>query len=783
MSNSNFPKSFQELLENNTIHTIAIPRIQRDYAQGRTDDKTARIRINFVSALCTAIKNGQKLNLDFVYGNIDKKGVLTLLDGQQRLTTLFLLHWYIAKKTNHDVELLKKFSYEIRPSTRDFCAKLLVFNPFSDPEQDLAKKESKISFKITNQKWFPLSWNKDPSIVSMLTMLDEIHAQFKETAVMWKDLSRITFYFLALKDMGLTDDLYIKMNSRGKPLTDFEHFKAELDKQLSSFNESTLANDIRKKFDTTWTDLLWEYRNSSTNTEQDTIVDDEFLRYIHFICDVIYYQNEDYYQEKKIFHEKWNEFELLEIFFKDEVRIIENFITLKNFFDCWCKENLCKIKYSTPDDFLLSFINTTENYKKNKIVTQIGKNIFQECLARYTVNFNLQQFVFLYAVTYYLQHTDKIKYLDFVRRIRIINNLIQNSEKEISPSRMKNILEHIEEILKNDKVEIKENTFNKYQLKEEQKKLALLQEHPKFRDDLSALEDHKLLYGQIGILFDFEKEIRPEHIDIAKQFIEQFELTGNINIIDTALMSIGDYSQIINNSNWRHMHQFGTRDLTIWQSLFHQKDEINYSTTQTVILKLLNTIKVEEETDIITILENIKNSFTKTCEDKKEFPFEYYYIQYNDYFNPKDKNGKMYSYFKDTYTCTILSGERKNKNTYNPYLEAALKDYCTANGTDITNEIIKIHEYFVFNTCKLFQRYKNEYEYVYKISDKKDETDEELLKEIKIKQTKGIDTENRIKKLSKCIGLILEFEQNNKENFENLIKYLEKKGIQFVDNH
>lgn len=627
--------------------------------------------------------------------------------------------------------------------------------------------------------------------MSMLTMLDEIHAQFKETAVTWEDLSRITFYFLALEDMGLTDDLYIKMNSRGKPLTDFEHFKAELDKQLSSLNDSILANDIRKKFDTTWTDLLWEYRNSGTNTEQDTIVDDEFLRYIHFICDVIYYQNEDYYQEKKIFHEKWNEFELLEIFFKDEVRIIENFITLKNFFDCWCKENLCKIKYSTPDDFLLSFINTTENYKKNKIVTQIGKNIFQECLARYTVNFNLQQFVFLYAVTYYLQHTDKIKYLDFVRRIRIINNLIQNSEKEISPSRMKNILQHVEEILDTGNVVNKENTFNKYQLKEEQKKIELLarleKEYPQLKNKIFELEDHELLYGQIGILFDFEKEIRPEHIDIAKQFIEQFKLTGNINIIDTALMSIGDYSQIINNSDWRHMHQFGTRDLTIWQSLFHQKDEINYSTTQKVILKLLNTIKVEEETDIITILENIKNSFTKTCEDKKEFPFEYYYIQYNDYFNPKDKNGKMYSYFKDKYTCTILSGERKNKNTYNPYLEAALKDYCTANGTDITNEIIKgldiIHEYFVFNTCKLFQRYKNEYEYVYKISDKKDETDEELVKEIKIKQTKGIDTENRIKKLSKCIGLILEFKQNNKENFENLIKHLEKNGIQFVDNH
>ena len=697
--------TFEQLLQQ---YNIAIPQIQRDYTQGRSDERTTRIRKNFVLALHTAIQNKQNLTLDFVYGNIDKSGTLTLLDGQQRLTTLFLLHWYIAKKTNHDVELLKKFSYEIRPDTRDFCAKLLSFNPFSEPEQDLAKKESKISFEITNQKWFPLPWNKDPSIVSILTMLDEIHAQFIETAVIWEELSRITFYFLALEDMGLTNDLYIKMNSRGKPLTDFEHFKAELDKQLSSLNKSTLANDIRKKFDTTWTDLLWEYRNSGTTPEENTIVDDEFLRYIHFICDVIYYQNEDYYQKKEILHEKWNSFKLLEIFFRDKERIIENFITLQSFFDCWCEANLCKIKYSTPDDFLLSFINTTENYKKNKIVTQIGKNIFQECLARFTVNFNLQQFVFLYAVTYYLQHTDKIKYLDFVRRIRIINNLIQNSKNEISPRRMKKILEHVEEILKTGEVKEKDNTFNKYQLREELEKSKLLiklqekdpQNHDKLKNKIFELEDHKLLYGQISILFDFEhiENITKNYIETAYKFISLFKCDSDK--IDCALMTIGDYSQKISIEDWRSTQQFGAANQESWKELFHQHDIYTYDNrpdkskkdfayTRNILLKFLEDNK-EINNDI---LDTKKNDFIKKCEAKKQYPFEYYYLKYN-VFRPA-KNGMSGKCFKyDTYSYTILRLKDSHSDNYNPYLKEACHKLNNEGKDNYKEDLFNKHKYF-----------------------------------------------------------------------------------------
>lgn len=83
--------------------------------------------------------------------------------------------------------------------------------------------------------------------------------------------------------MGLTDEIYIKMNSRGKPLTQFEHFKAEFEHSLEKVNKSACKRVINK-IDREWTDLLWPYRG------ENNIVDDEFLRYFRFICDILCYK-------------------------------------------------------------------------------------------------------------------------------------------------------------------------------------------------------------------------------------------------------------------------------------------------------------------------------------------------------------------------------------------------------------------------------------------------------------------------------------------------------------
>ena len=77
------------------VQRIEIPIIQRDYAQGRDGGNVARIRANFLDALHNALTTATPISLDFVYGDV-VEGTLRPLDGQQRLTTLFLLHWYLA---------------------------------------------------------------------------------------------------------------------------------------------------------------------------------------------------------------------------------------------------------------------------------------------------------------------------------------------------------------------------------------------------------------------------------------------------------------------------------------------------------------------------------------------------------------------------------------------------------------------------------------------------------------------------------------------------------------
>lgn len=206
------------------LERIVIPMIQRDYAQGRESAEVKRVRERFLEALVQAITD-TPITLDLIYGDIDKKGVLTPLDGQQRLTTLFLLHWYAAKKEGiepDEYDFLNRFSYATRYSARDFCKKLIEFEPGD---------YYKLSEEIIDQDWFPLDWLHDPTIHSMIVMLDAIDEKFKDVDNIWDSLAdgAITFYFLPIEDMGLTDEIYIKMNSRGKPLTVFENFKADFE--------------------------------------------------------------------------------------------------------------------------------------------------------------------------------------------------------------------------------------------------------------------------------------------------------------------------------------------------------------------------------------------------------------------------------------------------------------------------------------------------------------------------------------------------------------------------
>ncbi len=113
---------------------IEIPVIQRDYAQGRDDERSHEVRTRFVKELAAVLAEGRlgssPLDLDFVYGRWNSTDrTLEPLDGQQRLTTLFLLHWYVASLDGAFDEFQSWitrpggdscFTYRTRPAAREF---------------------------------------------------------------------------------------------------------------------------------------------------------------------------------------------------------------------------------------------------------------------------------------------------------------------------------------------------------------------------------------------------------------------------------------------------------------------------------------------------------------------------------------------------------------------------------------------------------------------------------------------------------------------------------------
>ena len=305
---------------------LVIPIIQRDYAQGRTNDDTKEVRTDFLDALYTYLQeNRPNRDLDFVYGTLqkgddeDERVHFIPLDGQQRLTTLFLLHWFLYQISD-ETELKEKFmeklldgeksqfTYETRQSSIDFCDALMKSNVDMTTLLTVKDKQGhdipSLSATLKNEHWYYRIWNNDPTVQSMLVMLDAICQKFngrKEFFASLMDESNpiITFIFMDLKEYKLTDDLYIKMNSRGKPLSKFENFKAKFEQYIKGLLNSDVSLkdkkykikyssaetdvDLYKYFsyniDTKWTTLFWQYCKNGKAHNLDSYIEN-FIRVI-----------------------------------------------------------------------------------------------------------------------------------------------------------------------------------------------------------------------------------------------------------------------------------------------------------------------------------------------------------------------------------------------------------------------------------------------------------------------------------------------------------------------
>lgn len=218
-------------------YRVVIPGIQRHYVQGANNPKAESVRKQFIKEIFTAIEKKQnEFSLHFIYGpiNTDGEDSFVPVDGQQRLTTLWLIARYAAEKAEpsdrkHLLHLLSRFTYEDRINAKRFCQALTCEDSRWDITQDPNPN-------ILCQDWFVDYWKEDETVASMIRMLSTIHEEWNkyQDTITAEDIleaidSKIRFN---LKIDAFGDDIYMKMNARGLQLTQWENFKGKFSEDL-----------------------------------------------------------------------------------------------------------------------------------------------------------------------------------------------------------------------------------------------------------------------------------------------------------------------------------------------------------------------------------------------------------------------------------------------------------------------------------------------------------------------------------------------------------------------
>ena len=201
-------KHLSELLEKN----IVVPEIQREYVWGSREE----IFSQFLNTIKAAEAGNVKLGFLYSYS---RNGEEYIIDGQQRLTTLVLLLYYLSLKNPKDTEDFRRrlktdsanmaFTYRVRTNTEQFMKNLFASGVCSREE-------------ILDSTWYHQYYDNDLTIKSMINLLDCLEQGFEYN---YDDLLNVSFWYYPVDKTSMGEDLYITMNSRGKALDSAEHLK------------------------------------------------------------------------------------------------------------------------------------------------------------------------------------------------------------------------------------------------------------------------------------------------------------------------------------------------------------------------------------------------------------------------------------------------------------------------------------------------------------------------------------------------------------------------------
>lgn len=651
--------TFWQLIEGNKIE---VPVIQRDYAQGREEDKVNAIRKDFVKDLISSLEEADKsLHLGFVYGKIDgkdkfaerernKRAIENILnavegyaqqldmriqtdinslsdenndsvnlptfiplDGQQRLTTLYLLHWYLVvfseEKNKGALQILDHFTYKTRKSSLEFCDAICQLENI----QDLRDTQGKLSEAIQNNKWFRKAWLKDSTVKGMLVMLDAIHSELLEIEnknhllqqLIDKEAAVITFDFLDLNELNQTDELYVKMNARGKQLTEFEHFKAWLQNYVSAqkveptdqTGEKVLLKDLiqekdwKRKLDRAWLDMFWSNKEEGVYLV-DNVIYNAFKQITLFDYIATSEKNEGSLAFSRTVRDNtfipFAEYEENNFFNQSTLNFLFN--TLNALSD--------KAEIEKYNSWLEEITGESFFGKKLDISTFLLKN---------NKNPDRDESVFYYSFLLFLtSDADKNSECQFKNWMRFTRNIIFNTyiqNPENFYDAINAIYDYRTEI---DRIQPYLNLVEKPRsffgdaLKKEQLKAKLIFKNGEWEEPIVQCENHIYFKGDIGFIFELSK-INEEYN--LQNFIKYGATCSSLfnddirrhsrNLLQRALLTCGDYLPKVGAN---HLLPLSNRESLRarrdnWQRVFNNSNHV----------KILKSLCDEIGTDLTTL--------------------------------------------------------------------------------------------------------------------------------------------------------------------------------------
>lgn len=275
---------------------IIIPDLQRDYCWGNpiSNNSEDSLASSFIDSILR-LEKSQEITMGLIYGYYDKELTpyhLQLCDGQQRLTTLFLIIGVINRilpGNEYRDLLISDFElneddkephllYGIRESSLYFLSDLTVHYFLKD---SLSVEE------LRKQPWFLKSYDDDPTIASIIRALKTIECKlkgYKELELLGDFLiHKLKFLFYDMENRQNGEETFVVINTTGEPLTANQNLKPQI--MMANTSYCRCSDDSQNEvfdaahdweFMETW---FWKHRRKN---EHDTSTEG-MLAFLHCI--------------------------------------------------------------------------------------------------------------------------------------------------------------------------------------------------------------------------------------------------------------------------------------------------------------------------------------------------------------------------------------------------------------------------------------------------------------------------------------------------------------------